>query len=97
MGGVKSANYERFCEMACRAFNIVRRNARVFIALFAMMVSTGIPELQSLEDINYLRTALVLDLSDAEAEERFRGLIKESLGTTSTNFNNFVHVLAKPG
>jgi phosphatidylinositol-4,5-bisphosphate 3-kinase len=46
MGGKESSNFERFCDMACKAFNVVRSNARVFIALFSMMVSTGIPELQ---------------------------------------------------
>ena len=42
MGGKDSDNYERFCDVACKAFNLVRANARILISLFRMMVSTGI-------------------------------------------------------
>ena len=33
------------------------------------MLSTGIPELQNTEDIEYLRQALELDLTDAQVSE----------------------------
>ncbi len=37
------------------AYLILRRRAALFINLFAMMLQTGIPELRSVEDINYVR------------------------------------------
>ena len=43
------------------------------------MLSTGIPELRSAEDIYYLRDALCVDVSEQEAAEAFRLLIFESL------------------
>jgi hypothetical protein len=96
MGGRQSPNFDRFCDMACRAFNIVRHNAHVLIALFSMMVSTGIPELQSIDDLDYLREALVLDRTDDEAATLFRELIHESLNTKATTFNFAVHLAARP-
>lgn len=96
MGGKQSPNFERFCDMACRAFNIVRHNAHVLIALFSMMVSTGIPELQSIDDLDYLREALQLDCTDDEAAALFRDLIHESLNTKATTFNFAVHLAARP-
>ena len=79
MGGKDSDNYERFCDVACKAFNLVRANARILISLFRMMVSTGIPELQSVDDIDYLRQALALDLNDDAARDLFRSLVVTSL------------------
>ena len=56
------------------------------------MLSTGIPELQSLSDIDYLREAFALDLTEAEATAKFRDLIFTSLTTWTTRVNNAVHV-----
>lgn len=52
------------------------------------MLSTGIPELQSEEDISYLREAFSLDMNDAQARDKFKNLIYESLTTKTTQFNN---------
>jgi len=59
-----------------------------------MMLSTGIPELQSTEDLEYLRMAFCLDLSDSEAAEKFTKLIYDSLYTKTTQINNAIHILA---
>ena len=56
------------------------------------MLSTGIPELQSEEDVNYLREAFLPDLSEEEACNHFRDLIYTSLATRTTQINNAVHV-----
>ena len=44
------------------------------ISLLAMMLSTGMPELQSENDLEYMRTALQLndDISEEEALAHFR-------------------------
>ena len=56
------------------------------------MLQTGIPELQSLSDIDYLRDAFALDLTESEATAKFRELIFTSLTTWTTRVNNAVHV-----
>lgn len=42
-----------------QAFLILRKYGSFIISLFAMMISTGLPELQSEKDLNYLKETLV--------------------------------------
>lgn len=42
-----------------QAFLILRRHGSLIISLFAMMISTGLPELSCEKDLNYLRDTLV--------------------------------------
>jgi len=79
MGGTSDPHFKWFCALCMKAYNILRHNAPFFINLFAMMVATGIPELKSEADIQYLREAFSLDLDDSQANEKFGQLIEESL------------------
>jgi len=72
MGGRDSKQFEFFIETCCKAYLILRKNAHVFISLFMMMLSTGMPELQSADDINWLRKAFSLHLTDEQASEEMR-------------------------
>jgi len=94
MGGKNSEDFQKFTELCCRAYNILRKHANMFINLFAMMLSTGIPELTRKEDIDYLRDAFSLDLDDTQAAKKFRDLIEESLATKTTQINNAIHIWA---
>jgi len=94
MGGRDSDGFLKFVELCCKAYNILRTKANVFINLFAMMLSTGIPELTCADDIIYLRDAFSLDMTDEQAAEKFKNLIYESLATMTTQFNNAIHILA---
>ena len=94
MGGTRGEPFKRFIDLCCEAFIIIRQHAHLFINLFAMMLSTGIPELTSAEDILWLRNALVLDKTDKEARKKFTKLIFQSLHTTTTQINNAVHLAA---
>ena len=38
----------------------IRRSAHLFITLFTMMLCMGLPELQQIEDISYLRLGFFL-------------------------------------
>ena len=81
--------YRKFEQYCCDAYNIVRRHANHLIMLFALMISCGIPELQSHDDIMWLREKLLVDSTDAEAAAHMREMIKKSLASTKTKFNNF--------
>jgi len=94
MGGKDSKNFLFFIDICCRSYNILRKHASTFINLFAMMLSTGIPELTSAADIGYLRDAFSLDSTDDKAREKFTALIYESLTTKTTQVNNAIHILA---
>ena len=95
MGSKTSARFQKFQDLCVKAYLILRRHSSMFINLFAMMLSTGIPELKSTEDIYYLRDALCLDKTEQEAAQEFRNLIFESLRLGwSTQLNWWIHNLA---
>ena len=94
LGGVGSEDFADFVSLCCQAYNILRKNAANFINLMAMMLSTGIPELQKAKDIDYLRNTLCLDLADEKAAEHFGKEISSSLGCKTTIINNMIHILA---
>jgi len=71
MGGSNAEPFKKFEEVCFRAYNIIRSKARLFICLFEMMLSTGIPELQEADDIIYLRDAFFIDYSDEDAKKTF--------------------------
>ena len=52
---LSSYMHSRFVQLCEDAYLILRRRASLFINLLAMMVQTGIPELRSIEDLNYVR------------------------------------------
>lgn len=77
------------------AFNTLRQNSALLINLFYLMLATGIPELQSPDDILYLRNALALDLNAGEATSVIEKKVYEALECTTTRMNNVIHNLAK--
>ena len=59
------------------------------------MKCTGIPELQSVKDIEYLRSVLVLGKSEKMAEEHFKQQIQKCLKVSwSTQLNWLGHNIA---
>jgi phosphatidylinositol-4,5-bisphosphate 3-kinase len=60
-----------------------------------MMLYTGIPELQSIEDIEYLRTTLQMEKTELEAITYFNEKFAEaSGGNWSTKIDWFFHHMA---
>lgn len=56
------------------------------------MLCTGIPELATQDDIEYLRNAFALGMTDSEAAAYFKKLISVSLNTKTTVINDAIHV-----
>ena len=48
------------------AYLILRKDGSLLVSLLAMMLSTGMPELQAEADLEYMRTQLQLDQSSEE-------------------------------
>nr|ALY05366.1 phosphatidylinositol 3-kinase [Palaemon carinicauda] len=85
--------FKGFCE---QAFLILRRYGSFIISLFAMMISTGLPELKSEKELNYLKETLKLDLTEDEALEHFRSKFDEALSNAwKTSINWAIHSMAK--
>lgn len=60
------------------------------------MISTGISQLKSFEDIYYVKNAFALDKTNKEASNYFIDLIYESFRTKRTQLNNAIHIMAHP-
>ncbi|XP_067828170.1 phosphatidylinositol 4,5-bisphosphate 3-kinase catalytic subunit alpha isoform isoform X3 [Heptranchias perlo] len=67
----KTKEFELFQEMCYKAYLAIRQHANLFINLFSMMLGSGMPELQSFDDIAYIRKTLALDKTEQEALEYF--------------------------
>jgi len=95
--GADDNRFDDFVNVCCEAFNVIRKSGHEFINLFQLMLSTGIPELQSSADINWLRDCLLIsaDVDDeAFASEHFTNRIDFALRCRTTQLNNAVHILA---
>lgn len=79
--------------MCEKAYLILRKHAGLLITLFTLMLSTGIPELQTPEDIEYLRTTLQVDKVDEDAAlSYFKSQLNEAkIGSTYTKIDWFFH------
>ena len=96
LGDKGSDDFARFVDICGQAYNVLRANGHEFINLFQLMLSTGIPELQRAEDINWLRDCLLIGASDEMATRHFANRIDVALATRTTQINNAVHILAHP-
>ena len=92
----QALEFQRFQGYCEQAFLVLRRHGSLILSLFAMMISTGLPELSSEKDLNYLRDTLVLDMSEAEAQKHFRSKFDEALcNSWKTSLNWASHNMAK--
>ncbi|KTF91899.1 hypothetical protein cypCar_00040170, partial [Cyprinus carpio] len=62
---------EAFQEMCYKAYLAIRQHASLFINLFSLLLGCGMPELQSFDDIAYLRKTLALEKNQQDALEYF--------------------------
>ena len=88
-------NFEVFRQLCERAYLTIRRRAHLIISLLSLMISTGLPELNSDQDLNIVRTTLHLDSSsEQEAIEIFRKDFNESLRNSwKISFNWWFHIV----
>ncbi|XP_062328528.1 phosphatidylinositol 4,5-bisphosphate 3-kinase catalytic subunit beta isoform isoform X2 [Osmerus eperlanus] len=89
----KFGSFRQYCE---DAYLILRRNGNLFITLFALMLTAGLPELTSVKDIQYLKDSLALGKTDEEALKQFRQKFDEALRESwTTKVNWMAHNVVK--
>lgn len=90
-----SLSFQKLC---LKAYMALRDHAHLIITLFTMMLSCGIPELQSLDDIGYIRKTLAVEKTKEEAatyfSQQFRGAFGDSW---TTKVDWFLHYLKHAG
>ena len=95
LDGVGSDVFEAFCLLCGEALNILRKEQSLLISLFQLMLSCGIPELETEQDIYWLKEKLMLDLTEEQAAEAFKEEILNSLKTKATRLNDAAHLLRR--
>ncbi|XP_013190051.2 phosphatidylinositol 4,5-bisphosphate 3-kinase catalytic subunit delta isoform [Amyelois transitella] len=88
-GDNEPLEFKIFREHCETAFKILRKHGHLILSLFSMMMSTGLQELSSEKDLQYLRETLVMNLSEEEAMAHFRWKFDDAIKnswTTSINW-----------
>jgi phosphatidylinositol-4,5-bisphosphate 3-kinase len=88
-----SPNWFRFVDLCTEAYNALRSHWRLFVALFDLMLLSGITNLQR-QGLAYLHKSLAIGSSNAEARAAFESLIYASLDSVATRLNFGIHLLA---
>ncbi|ELW48581.1 Phosphatidylinositol-4,5-bisphosphate 3-kinase catalytic subunit beta isoform [Tupaia chinensis] len=95
----KTGNTEKFgrFRQCCEdAYLVLRRHGNLFITLFALMLTAGLPELTSVKDIQYLKDSLALGKSEEEALKQFKQKFDEALRESwTTKVNWMAHTVRK--
>nr|XP_042709502.1 phosphatidylinositol 4,5-bisphosphate 3-kinase catalytic subunit beta isoform isoform X2 [Chrysemys picta bellii] len=95
----KTGNTEKFgrFRQCCEdAYLILRRHGNLFITLFALMLTAGLPELTSVKDIQYLKDSLALGKTEEEALKQFKQKFDEALRESwTTKVNWMAHTVRK--
>ena len=79
MGGKNSPNFEEFKQKCVNAYWVLRDNARVIVNMFYLMIDSGIPELNDIENLYKLHEKFVPGLSNDEASTSFLTNLEESI------------------
>ncbi|KAL7828284.1 hypothetical protein AOLI_G00314360 [Acnodon oligacanthus] len=93
-GKKSSPNFLKFQDVCVKAYLALRHHTNLLIILFSMMLMTGMPQLTSKEDIEYIREALTVGCTEDEAQRHFLDQIEicRDKGWT-VQFNWFLHLV----
>ncbi|XP_078091457.1 phosphatidylinositol 3-kinase C2 domain-containing subunit gamma-like [Mustelus asterias] len=94
-GGRNGVCFQRFVDLSCRAYNIIRQHTQLFMNLLELMLSAGLPELAEVQDLKYVYDKLRPKDSDAQAASYFTSLIKESQKSLPVKINFVAHMVAQ--
>jgi hypothetical protein len=95
MGGKDSEFYESFVSLSVKAYNILREKAHLFVNLFVMMLGSGLPELQTIDDVSYMVDMFRSDLSNADAAADFSSQINSCVDSSNTKMLWLFHSIAQ--
>ncbi|KAM8764917.1 phosphatidylinositol 4,5-bisphosphate 3-kinase catalytic subunit gamma isoform 2-T4 [Rhynchonycteris naso] len=93
-GKKTSLHFQKFQDICAKAYLALRHHTNLLIILFSMMLMTGMPQLTSKEDIEYIRDALTVGKNEEDAKKYFLDQIEvcRDKGWT-VQFNWFLHLV----
>jgi len=83
--------YPKFVDYCVRAHSMLSQNYNLFINLFSMMLSSGMPELETKSDLYYL--VETLGVTDKGKKEDFEDILEATGKQISTRVNFLIHNL----
>jgi phosphatidylinositol-4,5-bisphosphate 3-kinase len=93
LGSVEGAAFRDFVQYCVTAYNTLRKHGNLLLLLFKLMIACGLPELQSEVELEWMRKALRLNMSDEAAGKEFTNIIYDCLKTRATQINDMFHML----
>ena len=103
MGGEGSDNFTQFKQLACEAYNIVRKASPLILNMFVLLLNANIHDIsvwksdrfsEDLGNIPKLEEAFRLDLSNEEAVQEMQRLIQVSSRAVMQEFWERTHKIA---
>ncbi|XP_062886999.1 phosphatidylinositol 4,5-bisphosphate 3-kinase catalytic subunit gamma isoform isoform X2 [Mobula hypostoma] len=93
-GKKTSGHFQKFQDICVKAYLALRHHTNLLIILFSMMMMTGMPQLTSKEDIEYIQETLTVGKNEEEAMKHFLDQIEicRDKGWT-VQFNWFLHLV----
>jgi phosphatidylinositol 3-kinase len=79
MGGKDSKNFADFQQKCVNAYWVLRENARVIVNMFYLMIDSGIPELNNIDNLKKLHEKFVPQKNKQEAAVFMLDNLKESV------------------
>jgi hypothetical protein len=87
------SSYDLFERLACDGYNVLRHHVDLLYDLCMIMTSGELSELKNEEDLHWIQMHTLIDENDSTAEKHFKKLIKNSLHSRATLFNDAAHLL----
>ena len=95
MGGKGSKRYEEFQQKCVNAYWVLRDNARVIVNMFYLMIDSGIPELNNIDNLKKLHEKFVPQKNKQEASNYILDNLKESVDAMMPVFMEKLHAWAQ--
>ena len=95
MGGKGSKRYEEFKQKCVNAYWVLRENARVIVNMFYLMIDSGIPELNDIDNLKKLHEKFVPGYSKQQASNSFLTNLDESVNALMPVLMEKIHAWAQ--
>ena len=95
MGGKGSKRYEEFQQKCVNAYWVLRDNARVIVNMFYLMIDSGIPELNNIDNLKKLHEKFVPQKNRQEASAFMLDNLRESVDAMMAVFMEKLHAWAQ--
>ena len=95
MGGKDSKGFADFQQKCVNAYWVLRENARVIVNMFYLMIDSGIPELNNIDNLKKLHEKFVPQKNKQEASNYILDNLRESVDAMMPVFMEKLHAWAQ--